>query len=797
MTVILVACVSALVYSLNRRWQLLKVGQPDNRFDRIPERVWLALKYAFGQYRMPYYPLSGWAHVLIFFGFLVLLLRSLILWGRGFDPGFHMWIFGHAPVIGIPLGDLYDLAKDVFAILVLLGALVFVYLRVVVKDQRMTLHWEGLLILGIICTMMIADIVYDGAGMALAGAFGSLGCGAQPAGAGGVCAQAATVVAPFAGEPTPAGELVWHAPAGSVAAMALKGLSPGALVVIAHLGFWVHGTLVLLFANLLPYTKHFHIFTVMPNVFLADLEPKGRLRPMAESAEKLMEVVGAAAELEDPNAARIGVARIEHLSWKSILDLYTCTECGRCSDNCPAFTTGKVLSPKQLTLDLRGHIYGRDLELIDGLGGPRRPAEDAHAHAHAHANEHANEHGQGKEHGGDEHGGDEHGGDEHGHHEPALPENPIPNPPIVFKPIDLVSDVIKPEVLWGCTTCRACEEFCPVLISYVDKIVDMRRNLVSVRGEFPPELQKPFQGMETNGNPWNLSRMDRAAWAEGLEVPTMADKPAAEVLLWVGCAPSYDDRAKKVARATVRLLQAAGVDFAILGEEENCTGDSARRAGNEFLFVTLAEMNIATLNGYRQKGGAKTILTVCPHCFNTLAREYPDFGGTYHVVHHAEFLLELVRQKKLEPKHAVKGRVVFHDPCYLGRYNDIYEQPRELLGSIPGLELVEVERFARHMGRCCGAGGAQMWMEEQNKDRMNVKRTLQLLDTRPECIATACPFCMTMITDGLKDREKEDVRQLDIAELLEQSCLGRPKPKVETETEEARHEEPRPAETPA
>jgi Fe-S oxidoreductase len=331
--------------------------------------------------------------------------------------------------------------------------------------------------------------------------------------------------------------------------------------------------------------------------------------------------------------------------------------------------------------------------------------------------------------------------------------------------------VIHPDVLWACTTCRACEEQCPVMISYVDKIVAMRRNLVMVKGEFPAELAGPFNAMEVNGNPWNLARLDRANWAEGLGVPTMAENPQAPVLYWVGCAASYDDRAKKIARSTARLLKAAGVDFAILGQEETCTGDPARRAGNEYLFVMLAEQNTATLNGYKEQGGVRQIVTTCPHCFNTLANEYPDFGAKFEVVHHTDYLLGLVAEKKLVPRKKVEGKVVFHDSCYLGRYNDVYEQPRDILKSIPGVQLVEAEGWNREKGLCCGAGGAQMWMEEQNKDRVNVKRTLQLLQTEATTIATACPFCQTMITDGLKDQSKEEViRQLDVAELLEESC---------------------------
>ena len=337
--------------------------------------------------------------------------------------------------------------------------------------------------------------------------------------------------------------------------------------------------------------------------------------------------------------------------------------------------------------------------------------------------------------------------------------------------MNLVPDIVHPDVLWACTTCRACEEQCPVLISYVDKIVDMRRNLVLVKGEFPHTLSKPFQGMESNGNPWNLSRMDRAGWAARLSIPTMSDNPKAPVLFWVGCAASYDERAKKIARATAKLLKMSGTDFAILGQEENCTGDPARRAGNEFLFAMLAEGNAATVNGYKEQGGARTIVTTCPHCFNTLKNEYPDFGLKVDVVHHTDFLLGLVAEGKLVPSKPVEGRVVYHDSCYLGRYNGVYDPPREILRRIPGVELVEPEYWTKQRGLCCGAGGGQMFMEEQNTDRVNVKRTLQLLDTKATTIASACPFCMTMLSDGLKSQNLEEkIQQMDVAELLERAC---------------------------
>jgi Fe-S oxidoreductase len=274
-----------------------------------------------------------------------------------------------------------------------------------------------------------------------------------------------------------------------------------------------------------------------------------------------------------------------------------------------------------------------------------------------------------------------------------------------------------------------------------------------------------------NGNPWNLSRLDRAAWSDGLGIPMLAQKPNAPVLFWVGCAASYDDRAKKIARSTAKLLQMAGVDFAILGQEESCTGDPARRAGNEFLFATLAEANAATLNGYKEQGGVQQVVTTCPHCFNTLKSEYPDFGVKLEVVHHTDFLLGLLAEQKLIPVNASHAKVTYHDSCYLGRYNGVYESPREILRRIPGVELVEPEYWTKQRGLCCGAGGAQMWMEEQNTDRVNVKRTLQLLDTKATTIASACPFCMTMLTDGIKSQNlEEQIEQVDVAELLLRAC---------------------------
>jgi Fe-S oxidoreductase len=775
MLTMIVALSAAFAWSANRRWQLLKVGRSENRSDNLIERLKGTYVYAFAQKKMGYYPLAGLAHKLIFIGFLVLLLRSVMLWGRGFDPAFSLWVFGakpaHLPLVGdVPLGDIYGFVKDVTASLVVFGAAVFLYFRAVKQEARMSLSGEGILILGIIITMMVADMVYDGASIALWRHWTGMTCAADDA---VTCERIHRLTAHFGG-PATAEAAGWHLypdPAGSLFAVMLDDAGPENLTALALAGFWAHTALVLIFANLLPHSKHFHIITAIPNVFARDITPRGRL-PFMGTSEKIGEMVEKAVE-EPETAAPVGVARIEDFTWKAILDFYTCTECGRCSDNCPAHKSGKILSPKQLTLDLRDHLYGREGELLNRPGGPKGLEADAHGQAHGHAPgaDHVadDEHGQDVHDDDHGHGHDDH--DDHGHHEPVYPENPIPIPEVASKPIDLVANVIHPDVLWACTTCRACEEQCPVMISYVDKIVNMRRNLVMVKGEFPSELAGPFQALEVNGNPWNLARIDRGNWAEGLGIPTMAEFPTAPVLYWVGCAASYDDRAKKIARSTAKLLKAAGVEFAILGQEETCTGDPARRAGNEYLFAQLAEQNTATLNGYQEQGGVKQIVTTCPHCFNTLKNEYPDFGAKFEVVHHTDFLLGLVAEKKLVPRKKVEGKIVFHDSCYLGRYNDVYESPRDILKSIPGVELVEAEGWNRQKGLCCGAGGAQMWMEEQNKDRANVKRTLQLLQTEAKTIATGCPFCQTMITDGLKAvSREEEIRQLDVVELLEESC---------------------------
>ncbi len=700
MTVVIVSLVGFFAWSAVRRWKLLMIGGPEPRSNvgtdtaDLADRIKDTLIYVFAQKKMPYYPVSGIAHMGIFFGFLILLLRSLMLWSRGYDPHFDFWgiLSLHNPV-----GILYNIAKDVFTIVVVAGALVFVYYRVVVKEKRMTLSGEGLLILGIIITMMLADILYDAASIIM--------------------------------ERKAAGEALAFniiEPAGTVLALMIAPaqFSTGALKVLQHIGFWYHSVMVLVFLNILPYSKHFHIITVIPNVFLRRKGNPGKLESVDDLEGKV--------EREEP----VGRAQITNLSWKNILDLYTCTECGRCSDNCPAYNTDKKLSPKHVILAQRDHLYECEPYFLKPKVAD--PAEDGDAEQNESQEKQELHHGD-------------------------------PPKGAYFRsstPVDLVPNILDPDVIWACTTCRACEEQCPVLISHVQGFIDMRRQKVMFDSDFPAELMKPFDGIETNSNPWNLSSMDRANWADGLEVPLISENKDAEVLFYVGCAASFDDRAKKTAVGMVKLLRKAGVNFAILGADEGCCGDPARRGGNEYLFQMIVEQNVEAFNS----AGVKKIVTACPHCFNMIKNEYPDFGGNYEVIHHTDFLLELVQQNKLKPTARVDAKVAYHDSCYLGRYNNIYDAPRKLLESIPGVELVEPEYWTRNRGMCCGAGGAQMFMEEQGETRINFKRTKQLLDTGATTIATACPFCMTMLLDGLKaENKEEEIGQQDILELLVRS----------------------------
>ncbi|MHB8906533.1 MAG: (Fe-S)-binding protein, partial [Melioribacteraceae bacterium] len=413
--------------------------------------------------------------------------------------------------------------------------------------------------------------------------------------------------------------------------------------------------------------------------------------------------------LEDENLTQYGAADFEHLSWKQILDGFSCTECGRCTAACPAATTGKKLSPREIIVNIRHRTQDKAPLILSKAGDENEMIQKT-----------------------------------------------------------LVHNYITDEELWACTTCMACVQECPVTIEHVDSIVDMRRNLVLGESNFPSELNTIFKNIETNFTPWAFNAQDRANWAEGMNIKTMAEDPNTEYLFWVGCAGSFDARYQKVTKAFATLMKNANVDFRILGVEEKCNGDTARRLGNEYLAQMMMQENVETLNNY----GVKKIVTGCPHCYNSLKNEYPQFGGNFEVVHHTELINQLLDEGKIKLKNEeVKSKISYHDSCYLGRYNSIYDSPRDSLKMINGVELLEMERN-RDKGFCCGAGGGRMFLEETEGTRINNNRAEEALGTKADTVASACPFCMTMMNDGIKSFDKQDEVQVkDIAEIVLENSI--------------------------
>lgn len=458
-----------------------------------------------------------------------------------------------------------------------------------------------------------------------------------------------------------------------------------ALAFAGHAAFLLHCLGILVFLVYLPMDKHMHIVTSLFNVYLRPLRRSGRLTKLA---------------LEDESVETFGTPRIENLTWKEVLDLYTCTECGRCTDVCPASRTDKKLSPRDVANKQKHFLIDEEAPRLLSGDKAGKPAKD------------------------------------------------------------LVPEVITPQEVWDCTTCQACEQACPLNISHVQRINSMRRSEVLMKGRFPPELKRVFKGLQTNSNPWGMGADRRLEWAKGMDSPLFEKNPGAEYLLYLGCNAAFDDRAQKVSRSLAGLFKERGVSFAVLGESETCCGETARRLGEEAVGQALIEANVELFNDLK----VKKIVTPCPHCYNTFKNEYPDFGGTYEVKHHSQLILELMESGRLKPGDNSGGRAVIHDSCYLGRVNSVYRPSRDILNAIPGLEVVEHKRSGEE-GFCCGAGGGRFWLEEA-EPRISHARVRQLLETKPSIIATACPYCLKMLADGVKDLGSAGVEVRDLVEIV-------------------------------
>ena len=691
--IVFLAAATVFARSIRRLWLYLTFARPENRFDNPAVRFRQMLTIGLLQTKILRDPKAGIIHVSIFWGFLILLAAAAESVLEGLHPTLNLNWLG-------PVYSISTILTDVFCVLIICATIVALWRRYVQRVPRLQVEGdriEAAVILVTIFTIVTSLLLLNTARIHL-----------------GI-------------------DYSWAVrPISSLLASVLP---------LNHTAFeifwWVHIVLILAFTNYLPYSKHLHVLTSLPNVYFSQHEFPRQLPAVDFTAE---------------DAAIYGVRDVENFSWKTLLDGYTCTHCGRCTSVCPANQTGKVLDPRQIIIAINKRTMDKGpllLKLRDWAENALR--EDMRTAARDLLRGRCY--------------------DEMTDLQRSVFETVFTEQERAIWNRRLVGDYINPEALWACTTCGACMQECPVNIEHVPAIVGMRQALVMMEASFTEEtalLPNVYSNLETNAVPWGgMAHADRASWAEGLGIKTLAEDSQMEVLFWVGCAGSYDERAKQIARSFATLMNYAGVEFRILGTEECCTGDPARRTGNEYLADSLTQQNIETLERYN----VNTIVTICPHCFNTLKHDYPRFGGNYQVVHHTQFLQQLIEQGRLRINRVVLDHqtVAYHDSCYLGRYNNEYDAPRALLEHLPGLEILEVER-SRDRGFCCGAGGGRMFMEEHVGERVNHNRTRELLSTGATTIAANCPFCMTMLTDGVKAADKADhVRVLDVSEVLLQA----------------------------
>ncbi|MZQ87284.1 4Fe-4S dicluster domain-containing protein [Paenibacillus sp. 5J-6] len=647
------------------RYLYIQLGKSVNLKKEAKARLKEFAIQVFGQTKLLKDKKSGIMHIIIFYGFLILQLGALDLILKG--------LIGRG--LPVPGYDYFTFIQEVTVALILLAMGYATYRRYIEKLKRLKRGWKPSIVVFFIFFLLLSVVVSGGFERVREGL-----------GASG------------------------YAPISSVFAGIFSGLSHTGATIGFYASWWMHLLILLSFLIYVPQSKHFHIITAPINILLRRTEPTGKL---------------ASLDLEDEEAESFGVGKIEDFTQKQMLDFYSCVECGRCTNVCPANTTGKLLSPMHLITKLRDHLTEKGAAITSK--SPWVPAAAFATHS--------------------------------GH-------NPLD--------VELIGGVITEEELWACTTCRNCEDQCPVGNEHVDKIIDLRRHLVLTQGSMPHDGQRALQNIERQGNPWGISRNDRVKWVKEvdpsneLNVRTVKENPDFEYLFFLGSMGAYDNRSRKITHAFVKLMNEAGISFAILGNEEKNSGDTPRRMGNEFLFQQLCADNIATFQKYK----VQKIVTTCPHTYHIFKNEYPEFGLEADIFHHTELLNQWVKEGRLKPQYEVHERITYHDSCYLGRYNEVYEEPRSILRAIPGAVLVEQPR-SRENSMCCGAGGGMMWMEETAGTRVNVARTEQLLSVNPTVISSACPYCLTMVEDGTKLKEVEErVKARDIAEILAMSVFG-------------------------
>ena len=666
-------------------------AEPRPRLDDLPGRLADVGIYFFGQKKVaeegPQHQTSK-HHLFIFWGFLIITIATADVVVSG--------VFGVTPSVLMKLPEfIYQplyLVVDLFNLVVLVMIGWAIVRRIIVKPRLIPWNLDAGLILGGIGSLMLTHFLYHGY-------------------------EAAGAVA--LGEAAPK-----FLPVSNLVGQMLSPISVEAAARGATFGYWLHVLIILTFLNYLPYSKHIHLLGALPNIFARNRSERRMDLPKLN--------------LEDEN--QWGVGKFEQFSWKSLLDTYACTECARCTNYCPAYNTGKNLSPMQLIHDIRYEMLDR-VELRDKISGLEETMAGLEDYS--------------KSHGFD---------DAHPHPDLAFTREQLTAAKAEQDALPkLTGGRVQEDTLWACTTCGACQEVCPVFIEHPAKIIQMRQNLVLEQEKAPGELQRTYRNIERQSNPWGIANDQRMDWAKGLDVPTIEDNPDPEYILWVGCAGAFDNRIIKQTRAMVKILGTAGVDYAVLGHQEACTGDPARRSGNEMLFQALAEQNIETLKSVN----AKKVVTSCPHCLHTLRNDYPQFGGNFEVVHHTQLIDHLYKAGKLKSEKSPVDTITYHDSCYLGRWNREFDAPRDVIAAVgaPG-GIKELTRSKRH-GFCCGAGGGRMFMEEHEGERVNMNRTDEIIAAEVEAVAVACPFCNIMLTDGMKQRNvDEKIQVLDVAELV-------------------------------